>query len=285
MTTTKTAPKTYQELLATARSAEQRLVSVERPAADRATVRMDDPGTLNALSGILTIQLQDELTALAADHELRTIVLTGSDPAFSAGGDLNLMREYAHPMLESDQGATALWRWIRGQFGGVARLITRTDKTFVAAVNGAAAGVGLAFALACDIIVASENARIVPAFLRIGLIPEVGTSWLLTRRLGYQRTFQLFAEGRILSGPEALELGLVNEVVPHAELMARAAHWCDTMLELPAHTVPLMKPLLRNAADMSWDQAITMEEFAEPMCFTTSAHQEAVEALLEHADA
>lgn len=279
------AARSYEELLASARSTDRRLVTVERPSADRAIVKMDDPGTLNALSGILTIQLQDELTALAADHELRTIVLTGADPGFSAGGDLNLMREYAHPMLQSDQGATALWRWIRGQFGGVARLITRTDKTFVAAVNGAAAGVGLAFALASDIIVASEKARIVPAFLRIGLIPEVGTSWLLTRRLGYQRTFQLFAEGRILSGAEALELGLVNEVVPHAELMARAGHWCDTMLELPAHTVPLMKPLLRNAADMTWDHAITMEEFAEPMCFTTDAHKRAVEALLAHADA
>jgi 2-(1,2-epoxy-1,2-dihydrophenyl)acetyl-CoA isomerase len=275
-----TAARSYEDLLARARSSEDRLVAVERPAADRAIVRMDDPGTLNALSGILTIQLQDELTALAADPELRTIVLTGRDPAFSAGGDLNLMREYAHPMLESDQGAVALWRWIRNQFGGVARLITRTDKAFVAAVNGAAAGVGLAFALASDIIVASEQARIVPAFLRIGLIPEVGSSWLLTRRLGYQRTFQLFAEGRILSGAEAHELGLVNEVVPHEQLGSRIDHWCGVLGELPAHTVPLMKPLLRSAADMSWDQAITMEEFAEPMCFTTSAHQDAVEALL-----
>ena len=91
------------------------------------------------------------------------------------------------------------------EFGAIARLITRTDKAFVAAVGGAAAGVGLAFALACDLILVSERARLVPAFGRIGLLPEVGTSWLLTRRLGYQRTFELFAGGRVLDGEEAAQ--------------------------------------------------------------------------------
>jgi 2-(1,2-epoxy-1,2-dihydrophenyl)acetyl-CoA isomerase len=112
------------------------------------------------------------------------------------------MRDFAQPVLErGDEGAAAIWRWIRRQFGGVARTIVSADKAVIAAVNGAAAGVGLAFALACDVIVLSERARIVPAFGRIGLIPEVGTSWLLTRRLGYQRAFALFAGGRHLSAP------------------------------------------------------------------------------------
>ena len=100
-----------------------------------------------------------------------------------------------------------MWRWIRNEFGGIAKLIARSDKAFVAAVNGAAAGVGLAFALTCDLILVSERARLVPAFGRIGLVPEVGTSWTLTRRLGYQRTFELFAGGRHLSGAEAADVG------------------------------------------------------------------------------
>jgi 2-(1,2-epoxy-1,2-dihydrophenyl)acetyl-CoA isomerase len=270
----------YDEFVAAARAEEARRVVVSRSGA-RAVVRMDDPGSLNALSAALTVQLQDELTALAADPSVRVVVLTGADPAFSAGGDLRLMKGYAHPLLDAgEEGGAAIWRWIRHQFGGVVRLITRSDTSFVAAVNGAAAGVGLAFALACDVIVASERARIVPAFGRVGLIPEVGTSWLLTRRLGYQRAFGLFAAGSEVSGAEAYELGLVNEVVAHEELMDAADRWCDRIEALPAHVQAMMKPLLRAAADMTWEQAVTMEEFAEPTCFTTADHRAAVDGLL-----
>jgi 2-(1,2-epoxy-1,2-dihydrophenyl)acetyl-CoA isomerase len=271
---------TYEELIGDARRDGAGLVDVERHGS-RALVRLNDPDSLNALSGPLTLALHDALRELAADPALLTVVLTGADPGFSAGGDLRLMRDRAHPILdEGEGGAPELWRWIRGEFGGIAKLITRTDKAFIAAVNGPAAGVGLAFALACDLILVSERARIVPAFGRIGLVPEVGTSWLLTRRLGYQRTFELFAGGRILSGEEAFELGLANELVPHAELLARADEWCERIERLPAHVLRLMKPLLRNAADMTWEQAIAMEEFAEPMCFTTRAHRDAVAELL-----
>ena len=131
------------------------------------------------------------------------------------------MRDTAEPTLAGDGGAPELWRWIRMEFGGIARLIARTDKAFVAAVNGPAAGVGLAFALASDLILVSEKAVLVPAFGRIGLLPEVGTSWALTRRLGYQKTFELFAGGRHLSGAEAHELGIANSLHPHDELHAR----------------------------------------------------------------
>jgi 2-(1,2-epoxy-1,2-dihydrophenyl)acetyl-CoA isomerase len=275
---------TYPEAIAEARAVEEELVQVERQGA-HAIVRMNDPEKLNPLSAELTVQLHDRLHELARDEELKAIVLTGADPAFSAGGDLRLMQNTAHPMVdEGPGGATSAWRWIRMEFGGIARLITRTDKAFIAAVNGAAAGVGLAFALACDLILVSEKARIVPAFGKIGLIPEVGTSWLLTRRLGYQRTFELFAGGRTLSGEEAAELGLANAVLPHDELLAAAREWCERVEQLPPHVVPMMKPLLRGAVDMSWDHAIAMEEFAEPMCFTTTAHREAVDALVAHKD-
>ncbi len=249
-----------------------------------AIVTLDDPEKLNPLSAALTVQLHEELLALAREPGLRAIVLTGRDPAFSAGGDLRLMREVAQPMIEeSPAGATDIWRWIRNEFGGIARLIARTDKAFIAAVNGPAAGVGLAFALACDVLLLSERARIVPAFGRIGLVPEVGNSWQLTRRLGYQRTFGLFASGQHLSGQEAFELGLGNELVAHDELLPAASRWCEQIELMPAHVLEMSKSLLRQCADLSWEQAIAMEEFAEPMCFTTRAHKDAVQELLGHA--
>jgi 2-(1,2-epoxy-1,2-dihydrophenyl)acetyl-CoA isomerase len=150
----------------------------------------------------------------------------------------------------------------------------------VAAVNGPAAGVGLAFALTCDLVLASDRAVIVPAFGRLGLLPEVGTSWALTRRLGYQRTFALYVEGRHLDAQEAHALGLITEVVPHDELLAVAERWCDRVAAAPDHAVAMTKPLLRACADLAWEDALRMEEFAEPNCFTTAAFARSVQAML-----
>jgi len=269
---------TYDAIVESARNGEQ-LVTVERDGT-HAIVTLDDPDKLNPLSAELTVQLHGELAALCSDPSVRAVILTGRDPAFSAGGDLRMMAHNAPQMLGSPAGATDIWRWIRGQFGGIARLLARTDKAFIAAVNGPAAGVGLAFALACDVMLLSDRARIVPAFGRIGLVPEVGNSWALTRRLGYQRAFGLFASGRHLSAAEAFELGLGNELVEHERLLEVALRWCERIEELPAHVLAISKPLLRQCADLSWEQAIAMEEFAEPMCFTTESHREAVAQLL-----
>jgi 2-(1,2-epoxy-1,2-dihydrophenyl)acetyl-CoA isomerase len=274
-------PRTYPEIVETAagEAEAEELVLVERDGT-AATVTLNDPERLNPLSAALTVALRRSLEELARDETLRSIVLTGTDPAFSAGGDLRLMRDAAEPVLAEGEGAPELWRWIRMEFGGIARLITRTDKTFIAAVNGAAAGVGLAFALACDLILVSERAVLVPAFSRIGLLPEVGTSWALTRRIGYQRTFELFAGGRHLNGAEAAELGIANSLHEHDQLLPAAREWCERIERLPDHVARMIKPLLRTAADATWEAAIAMEEFAEPQCFTTPAHREAIAELL-----
>lgn len=266
----------YPQAVAVARESSDRRVLVER-SGSRAVVHLHDPGRLNPLSLDLTVQLHDTLRELTSDPELRCVVLTGTDPAFCAGGDFKLMRHVLHPMVdEGPGGGTSAWQWIRGQFGAIVRLITRTDTTFIAAVNGAAAGVGLAIALACDLILASDRASFVPAFGEIGLVPESGLSWQLNRRLGYQRTFEFFMGTRRLNGAEAVELGLANAVVSHAELLPAALEWCKRIDTLPAHVPAMTKNMLRAAADMSWEQAIMMEELAMPNCFTTRSHRAAV---------
>jgi 2-(1,2-epoxy-1,2-dihydrophenyl)acetyl-CoA isomerase len=276
--------KTYEGLIEESRAAAP-LLKVERRGAS-ALVTMHEPERLNPLSAALTLQLHEALRELVADRGVKCVILTGSDPAFSAGGDLRLMTDWAHPTVdESPGGATEAWRWIRQQFGGIARLITRTDKAFVAAVGGPAAGVGLAFALACDVILVSERARIVPAFGRIGLLPEVGSSWLLTRRLGYQGAFAMFAGGQIIDGEEAVQRGLALELHPHEQLLDAAWGWAGRIERLPDHVLAMTKPLLRQCADLTWEQAIAMEEFAEPMCFTTRAHRDGVAELLAAARA
>jgi 2-(1,2-epoxy-1,2-dihydrophenyl)acetyl-CoA isomerase len=273
--------KSYQSWVDEFRAAGDGLVEVRRPRPGCAVVVMNDPPRRNALSGPLAVRLRDEIERLLADPTTRSIVLTGAGGAFSAGGDLRLMRDTAWPLLETPEGATALWRWIRQQFGGVVRLIAQSDVPFIAAVDGAAAGVGLAFALACDMILLSTRARLVTAFARIGLIPEVGMSWALTRRIGYQRAFELFVAGEPVTADEAMRLGLANAVHPPEELEAAALAWCERIAALPEHAVRMTKPLLRSAADQAWPHALVMEELAEPSCFTTAAHRQAVTGLLQ----
>ena len=268
----------YRKLLAEGTSADApRVVRTERRG-DRAVVTLDEPERLNPLSAALVLQLKQTLTELAVEPDIRTVVLTGAGRGFSTGGDLRMMAR-AEDHMGDEPGTTDIWRWIRNEFGGVVRLIARTDKAFVAALNGPAAGVGLAWALTCDVAIAAEEAVIVPAFGRLGLLPEVGTSWALTRALGYQGAFRYFASGRHLTAEAALEAGLVQEVVPAGELMARADEWCDRIGALPAHAVAMAKPLLRAAADASWDGSLAMEEFAEPNCFTTGPFKDTVRAM------
>src|SRR5437870_3256815 len=141
---------------------------------DRARVTLAEPERLNVLTAPLVRQLRRELEDLVREAEVRTVVLTGADPAFSAGGDLRMME---------------------------------------------AAGAGLAWALTCDIAIASERAVIVPAFGKLGLLPEVGTSWALTRRLGYQGAYAYYLRGEHIDAHAALRMGLVQEVVPHDALL------------------------------------------------------------------
>jgi 2-(1,2-epoxy-1,2-dihydrophenyl)acetyl-CoA isomerase len=269
--------KTYTEVVAEGRADARELVTVAHRG-DRAIVHLGDPDKLNVLSAPLMLQLIARTEELVRDDAIRAIVLTGRGRAFSTGGDLRMMRDAAEDL--GDEGATLPWQWIRYQFGAMVRLIGRSDKAFVAALNGPAAGVGLAFALTCDLSVAAEDAIIVPAFGRLGLVPEVGTSWALTRALGYRRAFAYYVGGEHIDARRALELGLVNEVVPGEELLAAADRWCDRIASLPVHALPIAKPLLRGAADASWEQALTLEEFAEPMCFTTRGFADGVEAVL-----
>jgi 2-(1,2-epoxy-1,2-dihydrophenyl)acetyl-CoA isomerase len=247
---------------------------------DRAVITLDESDRLNVLSAPLTRQLRRALQALDADADIRSVVVTGADPGFSAGGDLKMMK-VAIESLDAPEGVADVWRWIRREFGGIARLIAGSDTIFVGALNGAAAGVGLAWALTCDLVIASERAVIVPAFGRLGLIPEVGSSWALTRRLGYQGALAYYLRGEHIDAPAALRLGLVQEVVEHDRLMSTADEWCSRIAELPAHAVAMAKPLLRATADANWNDALTLEEFAEPACFTTAAFADSVRSMLK----
>src|SRR5215216_225180 len=272
---------TYEQLRRAGADDGRALVRVYRRA-DQATVTLSEPERLNRLSAGLMVQLESTLRELAGEPGIRSVVITGQDPAFSAGGDLEMIRDDNRAIRDSSQPADTAdsWRWIRRQFGGVVRTIASTDKLFVAAVNGAAAGVGLAFALACDVVIASERAVLVPAFGELGLVPEVGTSWTLTSRLGYHGAIEYYLRGDHIEGTKALELGLVREVHAHDSLLSAADQWCDRAAAMPAHAFEMTKSLLRAAVDAPWEETLRLEEFAEANCFSTEPLGQAAESLL-----
>jgi 2-(1,2-epoxy-1,2-dihydrophenyl)acetyl-CoA isomerase len=234
----------------------EELVVVEQDGT-QAKVTLNDPVTLNALSEPLTATLYRRLQQLVEAPELRTIVLTGAEGAFSSGaGYLDAVPGVSRSSVEASAGAL---RWKLGQ---IVTLMARSDLTFVAAVDGLAAGAGLVLALACDVAIVSDQARLAPAADRVGLLSEVGMGWLLTRRLGYQRTLSLFTQGYELSPAEAVGAGLVEAAVDHDELPAAVSFWC-AIADLAA-TREMAKPLVRSATESGHERATVMGEFIHP---------------------
>jgi len=277
---TQTFPNSYSELIASERAETRELVDVERNGGS-AVVRLNDPKKLNALAPAMVYQIRERLEELTRDPDVRTVVLTGTDPAFSAGGDIESMQSLVHPFgRDGEEGSAAVWRWIRHHFSAVARLIHNSEKIFISAINGPAAGAAFGWSISCDIVVASEKAMLIPAFGKVGLAPEVGLSWLLNRKVGYHKAFEMVTRSQPITAEEALELGLVSEVVPHDELMTKALKWAERIERLPDYAPELAKSMLRNAADMTWEQATASEEIAQAVCFTTKGHRDAVSRFL-----
>ncbi len=269
----------YEQLRIDGAGTGESLVQVER-GEDRATVTMADPAKLNVLSAPLVLQLRAALEELAGDRAIRAIVITGRDPGFSAGGDLRMMEE-APQALSSPQGVTDIWRWIplrvrghratdRQKRHGVPRRDQRRG-------GGRGARVGAHLRPRHRLGSSPPGARLRasgPAARGGNLVghnPTPGLSGclrLLRRRRGARRRA---GEGAWAS---------CTRWSRHARLLAAADDWCTRIAALPPHAIAMTKPLLRAAADGTWESALAMEEFAEPQCFTTAAFQDAVAGLL-----
>jgi 2-(1,2-epoxy-1,2-dihydrophenyl)acetyl-CoA isomerase len=198
-------------------------------------VTLNRPDRLNALDA----ELVDALAATwdeARDPAVRAVVITGAGRGFCAGADLR--RPLDAPVRPGG---------VRGSYNPVMLALSALEKPVIAAVNGPAAGAGLALALAADVRVASPAARFVPAFARIGVVPDNGGSWFAVRALGYSAAFEWLSSGREMSAAEALQRGLVSEVVPPQDLLGAALARARSLAAMPGRAVGLTK-LLLNAA-------------------------------------
>lgn len=241
-----------------------------------AVLRMNNPARLNALSETLTKELLDGLTSLGADPECRAIVLTGEGRGFSAGADLTALKD---PYLRGERPRPS--RFLEEGYNRLIPLLVETPKPVIAAVNGVVAGAGCSVALACDLRLASEEASFSLAFVRIGLIPDAGSTFLLPRAVGAARALELALLSDRLDARGALEMGLVNRVVPHGDLMDEAVALASRLSALPTVAIGLTKRILQESSRLTLHQALDREAEVQDQAAATNDHVEGVLAFLE----
>jgi 2-(1,2-epoxy-1,2-dihydrophenyl)acetyl-CoA isomerase len=215
-----------------------------------------------------------------ANDSVRAVVLTGAGKGFSAGQDLESIRgEYA------DGGTPDFKRLLADHHHRVVDGIRELPKPVIAAVNGVAAGAGLSFACACDMRIASDAARFTTAFTRIGLVPDGGLAFTLPRLVGMGRAMELFLLSDMVSAEEALQIGLVNRMVPHAELMNETHSLATRLAAGPTVAYGLVKTLLKEVMlgrrEDVFENLLEMEANKQETAGKTEDHRRAVEAFLK----
>lgn len=237
---------------------------------------LDRPRSRNAIDGLMREELRTALDALAADATVRGLVLTGSGPAFCSGGDIRGMQE------RLDQGAQAGelgWRRQR-EFHETLTTLFHLDKPTVAAVNGAAMGLGLDLALTCDFVYAADSAVVGATFVRRGLVPDGGGMFHLPRRVGLARAKELVFSGRTLDAAEALEIGLVDRVFPAEKLVAASVEFLAGLAVHPPMAQGLAKEVLNRSLELGYEQVNVLGSQAQAVCYGSPAHQESVRTFL-----
>jgi 2-(1,2-epoxy-1,2-dihydrophenyl)acetyl-CoA isomerase len=237
-----------------------------------ATVTLDRPDALNALTVPLKEELRAAFDGFGADANVRAVVLTGKGRAFCAGQDL---RERLQP------DALPLADEIRARYNPLVRAMRSLPKPIVAAVNGVAAGAGAALAFACDVRLAAESASFVLAFGRVGLIPDSGATWLLPRLIGGSKAMELALLDEPLSAVEAERFGLVARVVPADELFAEAQALATRLADGAPRAIALTKQALERSWEAGFDDQLETEADLQGRAGATADHAEGIAAFLE----
>ena len=235
-----------------------------------ATVTLDRPESLNALTATMRGDLRAALKAAARDDAVRAVVITGAGRGFCSGADL--------------RGGTAereFRRLLTDEYNPLIRAVRDLPKPVIAAVNGVAAGAGVSLALACDLVYAAEEARFIQAFVRIGLVPDSGSTRTLVRALGRHRAAALIFGGEPLSATEAQAAGLVARVVPADELMEAVQTEARRLAAAPTKAIGYAKRLINHAEDASLDDSLALEAGLQELAGRTDDHAEGVAAFAE----
>ena len=241
-----------------------------------ATVTLNRPDALNALNSTLVEELQKALAEAAGDPEVRCVVITGAGRGFCAGADLAQLED-AYKAGEPP----ALGDMLRARYHPVILPIVSMEKPVVASVNGVAAGAGASLALACDFRIASDKAKFFQAFVKVGLVPDSGSTYFLPRLVGTAKAAELAMLGEIVGAEEALRIGMVTKVVPADDLEKETRAFADRLASGPTRSYALTKKALRFGAVQDLESALEYEADLQNQIALTADHLEGVKAFME----
>jgi 2-(1,2-epoxy-1,2-dihydrophenyl)acetyl-CoA isomerase len=241
------------------------------------TITLNRPDSLNSINDAMTSELAKVIRQLQRDEDARCVVLTGAGRAFCSGQDLgDLKKRYADPQYTPRLGDD-----LKKRYNPIILGLRDLEKPVIAAVNGVAAGAGCSLALACDLRIASDKAKLVEVFINVGLVPDSGSTFFLPRLVSLCKALELCFTGDSVAAADALALGLVNKVVPAEELMKATLELAQRLAKMPTKAIGLTKRLLYRSLNSDLDTMLEAEAFAQQTAALTADHREGVQAFFE----
>ena len=238
-----------------------------------AWITMNRPETLNAFTPELIHEMNDAFDKAQSDDAVKCIVLTGEGRGFTSGGNLmelaEMNKDRNRAIYDVDSTADMVYR------------LYSVRKPVIAAINGPAFGAGIATAMACDILIASEYAQFGYSFTGLGFCPDSGATWFLAQRVGYNKAAEILFSAKTLKADELLELGLVNTVVPADQLLPAVKKTAERIAAGPALALMLQKRVLRNAVSSTFEQNKDFEAISQIFASQTDDCAEGLRAALE----
>ena len=237
-----------------------------------ANIALNRPEVYNALNDALTYELQKAFKECAKDKNIRVVVLTGNGKAFCSGQDLK-----DSASSENRSFTESLTK----RYNPIIRAMRKLPKPIICRLNGVAAGAGCSLALACDYIVASEDATLIEVFINIGLVPDSGSSFFLPRLVGSAKAFELATMGSRIKGEEALRLGLVNMVVAADQLDSETNKIVEYYKNAPTKAIGLIKKMLNKSTTSTLDEMLEYETYCQEIAGRSADHKEGVQAFID----
>lgn len=239
------------------------------------TITLNRPDNLNSFNDEMSFELQDALKSAEKDKAVRCVILTGAGRGFSAGQDLK-SRSIANNGSKPHLGDS-----IKKRYAPIISKLRSMEKPVIAMVNGVAAGAGASIAFACDLRIAAEEAKFIQAFVKVGLIPDSGACWLLPRLAGFGRAMELALTGDAIDAPTALSYGLVNRVVPAAQLQDTTLALASQLAQGPTKGIGLIKRAFNKAMNTDLDTFLAYEADLQEIAGHTDDYLEGVKAFTE----
>jgi 2-(1,2-epoxy-1,2-dihydrophenyl)acetyl-CoA isomerase len=241
------------------------------------TITLNRPDSLNSINDVMSTELTKVIRQLQRDDNSRCVVLTGAGRAFCSGQDLgDLKKRYADPHYTPHLGED-----LRKRYNPIILSLRDLEKPVIAALNGVAAGAGCSLALACDLRIASDKAKLIEVFINVGLIPDSASTFFLPRLISLCKAMELCFTGDSVSAADALALGLVNKVVPADDLMKTARELALRLAKMPTRAIALTKRLLLQSLSSDLPAMLEAEAFAQETAALTADHREGVQAFFD----